>query len=352
MVTPVKVKDELEAKRREAVLLIEEHGSPSKAAIASGIPRQTIISRVMAAQAHNRAEPAVPEPAIELPTFPDENLPIEQIIGYMSNSFVKRWESHKAHTWFTVKVKDKKPIGILWMGDPHLDDNGCNWPVLQKHIEICNKTPGIWTSNIGDTTNNWSGRLVHLYSKQDTSLKTAQRLAAWFMLEAGLKWLVFLIGNHDAWGDGAGVLAQMAKRYGTQQLVCHDWEARFILEFPNAAQFRIHAAHNFKGHSQWNPMHGPMKAAMLGQEAHLLVCGDKHNWGVFRFENAERNLTQTLLRVRGYKFLDDHTRHLGIQEQQDGCSILTIFDPSNPGSVLAFDDIEQGAEYLTWLRSK
>lgn len=332
----------------EAIAAFNKYGTKTEAAKALGIPVTTLKSRID--EANNRGL-AVKEPAIEFPVFPDDDIPVDQLIDHMSKRFTLRQKSHQAHTWFTVKVKDPKPIGVLWIGDPHLDDNGCNWPQLKADIEICKNTPGMFAGNIGDTTNNWAGRLVHLYAKQDSSLKTAQKLAAWFMLD-GPPWLVWLIGNHDAWGDGAGVLAQMAKRFGTQKIVCHDWEARFVLEFPKGQQFRVHAAHNMKGHSMWNPLHGPLKQSMLGAEAHLFVCGDKHNWGVFRYENAERGLTQTLLRVRGYKFLNDHTRHLGITEQQSGCSILTIFDPARPGVVQAHEDIEQGAEYLTWLRNR
>jgi hypothetical protein len=339
-----------EEQAKEAIAAFQKYGTKTEAAKALGIPVTTFRSRLE--EATRRGVSVPKEPVIEYPVFPDDDIPISDIIGHLSKRFEKRQASHNAHTWFTVKVKDRKPIGVLFFGDPHLDDNGANWPVLTRHTDLCRNVDGLYGANIGDTTNNWAGRLVHLYSKQDTSLKTAQKLAAWFMLDSGVKWLVWLIGNHDAWNDGAGVLAQMGKRFGTQQIVCHDWEARFILQFPGGEQFRVHAAHDFKGHSMWNPMHGPLKMSKLGAEADLFVCGDKHNWGIFRYENAERGLTQTMLRVRGYKFLDDYTRHLGITEQQGGCSILTIFDPAKPGVVQAYDNIEQGAEYLTWLRSR
>ena len=219
------------------------------------------------------------KPDIELPDFPASDLPIGRIIDSMKERTTLRRASYEAHTWFPVKVNDKKPIGIMWFGDPHIDDDGCDWTLLSKHIELC-KQPGVYGVNIGDTTNNWAGRLVKKYADQETSAKTASRLAEWLMLDAGIRWLVFLLGNHDAWGDGSAILAQMAKRHGTQKLVLHDWEARFSLNFPNGEKVNIWAAHDFPGDSMWNPLHGPVKAARFGPDVHLLVCGHKHNWGI------------------------------------------------------------------------
>lgn len=335
--------------------LQDGHGAAREAARRLGISESTLRRRRMLAARRGleagRRTPVyeAPKSAIEYPDFPDEDVSPEQIIDHLTKRFEKRHASHKAHTWFKVKVKDKKPIGVLWYGDPHLDDNGTNWPVLRRHVDYCKNVDGLYGANIGDTTNNWQGRLVAQYAKQDTSLKTAQKLAAWFMLESGVKWLVWLLGNHDAWGDGSGVLAQMAKRFGTQEVIMHDWEARFSLAFPNGHEFRVWASHDFKGHSMWNPLHGPLRAAKFGKDADLLVAGHKHNWGIFTYENADRGIKQTMIRTRGFKMDDDYARRIGIQEQEGGCSILTIFDPIQK-DILAFDNIELGVKVLQSMR--
>lgn len=329
---------------QEAVDALSQHGSIMGAAKALGIPRSTFDNRVRRAR-----EAGIGADEVELPQFPDEDIPVEKLIEMAERRFEARKASFDAHTWFEVKVNTDKPIGILWFGDPHVDDNGCNWAVLKRHCELCRDTEGLYGANIGDTTNNWAGRLQALYAKQDASVKTARKLAEWFMLDSGVPWIVWLLGNHDLWSDGAAILQQMAKRYKTAKIPLHEWEARFQLVFQGGARFRINAAHDFKGHSQWNPLHGPMKAGMMGQDADLLICGHKHNWGIYRFENAQRGLRQTFIRLRGYKYMDEYARQLGIVEQETGSGILTIFDPRN-GGLLAFDDVETGVEYLNWLR--
>jgi hypothetical protein len=326
-------------------------GNITEAALSMGLHRATYQNYLKRAKLKNLLVENVKEETVQLPDFPQDDLPIESIIDHLSSRYKLKEASYGAHTWFPVKIKDTKPIGILWFGDPHVDDGGCNWPELRRHTELCAATEGLYGANIGDTTNNWSGRLVRLYANQDTSVKTARRLAEWFMLKSGVKWLIWLLGNHDAWGDGSEILARMGSQFGTQQVVMHDWEARFRLVFRNGWEPRIFAAHNFAGNSQWNPLHGPMKEGQMGADANLYVAGHLHNWATFQFENAARQTFQTFVRVRGYKRFDDYARRIGKHEQASGSSIMTIFNQKTR-SIEVFVDIERGAEYLTWLRGR
>ena len=70
-----------------------------------------------------------------------------------------------------IKIKSNKPIGVAFVGDPHVDNNGCNWPLLRRDIAIMRDTPGMFAVNIGDVTDNWAGRLVRLYADQEMSKK-------------------------------------------------------------------------------------------------------------------------------------------------------------------------------------
>jgi hypothetical protein len=322
-------------------------GNISAAAKAVGVKRSTIRNMI------KRYKPPADD-ALEFPEFPPEYLPIDRLIDRLKEQSSIKKASFDAHTWFPVKVKDDLPIGIMWFGDPHVDDNGCDWNLLSRHVELCHQ-PGVYGVNIGDTTNNWFGRLASKYANQDTSVSTARRLAAWFMLESGVKWLLTLVGNHDGWGDGAAILAEMAKRHGTQKVVLHDWEARFSLNFSNGTVINVWAAHDFPGDSQWNPLHGPVKAARFGPDVDLLVCGHKHNWGISQWELADKGTSPVMIRTRGYKFNDDYARRIGKQDQKAGSSIFTVIDPNGPtreSRIIPFVDVERGVEYLQWLREK
>jgi hypothetical protein len=331
----------------------KKHGSIKAASEATGIGRQALRLGVQVAQ--QRGLDKDDEDVLVLPDFPADDVPIDRLLDLAEERAQLRMQSHEAHTWFGVKVKEDKPIGILWFGDPHVDDNGCDWKLLRRHAHLCKTTEGLYGANIGDTTNNWAGRLAALYAKQDTSLKTARRFAEWFMLESGIKWLLWLIGNHDQWGDGAEILARMASKHRTQKIVCHDWEARFVLQFKNGCEIKVNASHDHSGHSMWNPLHGQVKAAKQGPAIDLIVAGHRHNWAVSQWEMADQGNIPVMIRVKGYKTFDDYARKLGHYEQKEGAAILTIIDPratSRAGRVTAYADVENGVEYLRWLRSK
>lgn len=330
----------------------QQGGSPSavvETARRQGLKRSTVNNRLGAAARRGITANTNPSPdVVQMPDFPDEDLSTEELIAHMKRRFLKKKASHDAHTWFPIKVKDNLPFALVFFGDPHVDDNGCNWPELERHINVC-QAPGVYGVNVGDSTNNWTGRLMRLYAQQSTSVQDARKLVQWLMLESGVKWLVWILGNHDTWNDGAEILVQMGKRYGTKKLICHDWEARFCLEFKNGWSPRIFVAHNFKGVSMWNPAHGPMREGQMGEVADVYVCGDLHQSIDVGFENAARGVFQRFIRVRGFKFMDEHARRLGYKEQQEGCSAMVIFDPQRQ-TIQTFMDVEEGGRYLQWKR--
>jgi hypothetical protein len=154
-------------------------GSLKAASEATGMSRHAIRHAVEACRARGLD---AAKSNLEFPDFPADDVPIDKLLDMAEERSRLRKASYDAHAWFPVKVKDDRPIGILWFGDPHLDDGGCDWGLLRRHAHLCKTTPGLYGANIGDTTNNWAGRLAALYAKQDASVKTASRYASWFLL--------------------------------------------------------------------------------------------------------------------------------------------------------------------------
>jgi transcriptional regulator with XRE-family HTH domain len=139
----------------------------------------------------------------------DDDVPIEDLINDRKERF-KRLDGKKTrrHTR-KVQVKIPGPVAITHFGDPHVDDDGCNWPELLRTVEVVSKTEGMFAGNIGDTTNNWVGRLQRLWGHQSTTVDEAIRLAHW--LFHSVPWMYCVLGNHDKWNHGAQLL-----RYLTQ----------------------------------------------------------------------------------------------------------------------------------------
>lgn len=284
-----------------------------------------------------------------LPDFPDDDIPVTSIIDLMCNRFEKRTAHREAKKWFKIEMPSDDPFAVMWWGDPHLDSNGCNWPLLKRHVELA-KSPGVYSVNMGDTLDNWphGSRLIRLYAHSDTSVETARKLAKWFMHAAGVQWLLWILGNHDTWEGHAPT--SWLKEVAGKTISLNENGAQFVLSCPSH-DFKVHAAHDFPGHSQFNPLHGGKRKAMSGEAADIYVCGHRHNWALHREEHPERGFTYSIIRARGYKYIDEHADALGLEGQAHGASILTVFDPKN-GRHYNFEHPEDGVLFLQALKKR
>lgn len=341
MPEPIKVLTPAEIQRRHAVLA----ASPSiaKAAAALGMGTTTLRHFI---KRHGAGPKSIP---MELPVFPDEGMEAEQILDHLEKKFSKAWDLHQAKHWFPIKVREKRPVAITWFGDPHLGSDGCNVALLRRDVKIVGQTEGMYGANLGDTTDNWGGRLTRLYAENDMSRPTERKLATWFL--DSVPWVLWLEGNHDHM-DGAFTAHMRAINANHVPMI--DWRARFRLVFPNGREVRIDAAHDHKGHSLWNELHGQDRASLIDEHADLFMAGHRHDWAIKQKELPTGRVA-TLARARGYKFVDDFATKHGFHQKHNGASIVTVIDPEPRSAcelVRAFADVEEGADYLAFKRRK
>jgi len=321
--------------------LLDSYGSIRKASAALGIPKSTLTDWVRKYREEKNEEDA----------RNDEygDLSIRERLEFDRRRFLARAKKKDDAKWFGVRVKEDLPYGVLWFGDPHLDDNYCNLDLLLRHVDIAQEDY-IYGGNIGDTTNNWQGRMARLWANQDTSQKTAKERAEWFMFESGVNWLVWLIGNHDAWGDDG----DFYHRLGAKRVPVIDWRAQFVLQHPSGNDVRVDAAHGRKGRSDWNELHGLVRAAKREEEADLYLSGHTHNFGMEQLEIAERGFCAWLCQIRGYKWYDTWAWQNGFFNGRHGAAILSIIDPNETDKsrrITCFSDVERGMDYLGFLRN-
>jgi hypothetical protein len=247
-----------------------------------------------------------------------------------------------------------EPIGLAVLGDPHLDNEGCDWARLYQDVEILRNTAGVVTSTVGDVHDNWIGRLGRLYSCSSATASEGWRASQWLLEE--LQWLAIVGGNHDAWSHGPGVdpLRLLSDKFGVR---CYDPdELRLTLQWrdrPDLEPIIWVLRHDFKGRSWFHATHGPHKEAMLDGEAHILTCGHVHTWAYLQTEQRRSRITHAI-RVRGYKRADSYAKTKGFYEQQHGYSCLIVIDPEleDPNRVQVFFDLERGCRFLEWRRAE
>lgn len=322
----------------------EELDSEQKVADLLGISKSGVNRRLKAGRSR-----AATVSGIDFPEIADKTVSRRDMVDTMITRFNQFTEHEDSKKWMPFKVKDDGPIAINWFGDPHVDDNGCNWPQLDADLKIVADTPHMYGANIGDSHNNWVGRLMKLYGDQDTSRETARELVKYLLEDAGVDWLIWIMGNHDIWNDGVA----LQKAMGAHIVPMHEWQAQFRLVFPNKREVRIWACHNFPGNSMWNTLHSAQKSAHMKDWAHLYIQGHTHNWALHQEESASRGFIYWLARARGYKYYDDHAEKMGHFPQKYGASIVSVINPkaeTDVGLIHCFADVGEGAEYLKWLR--
>jgi len=326
--------------------LSDTEGNITQAADHLGVTRSTIKKFMVRWESD---EPVGPE----LPPLPEGDLPVEELIDIACRRFANNDLRERAKKWRTIKMPTDDPFALAWVGDPHVDNDGCNWPRLRHDLTVIAATDGIYGCNIGDTHDNWVGRLMRLAAESSTTKENAFRLAEWMLVDSGVNWLVWLLGNHDLWNEGHHVFKQLIRK--PRSIILEDWGAQFQIETPNKQVFRVWAAHNFSGHSLYNSLHGQQRTAHFQAEADLYIAGHTHNWALHQEESASRGFVYWLARARGYKFIDDHASRLGLDSQQEGATILSVFDPNAhapAARVQCFADLDTGADYLKFLRAR
>jgi hypothetical protein len=290
--------------------------------------------------------------AVEFPVLPDGKVDIGELIARRKQAFTRRDEFAEARKLIPIKVRSNEPVGVVLIGDPHVDDDGTDLGRLQHDMDVIKSTPGLYAGCIGDLQNNWVGRLARLYGSQETTTSQAWQLVEWFVHELRKDWLFMVQGNHDHWSGAGDPLRWIQRQAGVQ--LTGDHAVRLALRFPNGAEVRIAARHDWPGHSMWNPSHGQLKAANLTHHDHIIVSGHKHTGGYQLLRIPVSGMLAHCLQLGSYKVHDEYAETLGLPARQIAPSATAIIDPSasEVGQVRIEHDIEAAADYLTWLRKR
>jgi hypothetical protein len=288
------------------------------------------------------------------PQIPDGDVPVDELIEKLERNYARRSAHVAAKKWMRFALREDGPYMLAVVGDPHLDDPGCNWPLLRRDVELMRR-PHTHAVCLGDVTNNWSGRLVRLYAEQETTRSQAWKLSEWFF--RAVPWLVIVAGNHDMWSSSHGSgdpLDWMARGHAVKE----DWLAQFEVSTPDGHVVRVDARHDFKGSSIYNPVHGLMRAQKFGDgSADILVAGHQHHAEIYCGQDPGKSSRPFwLVRARGYKHIDAFADQHQYESQASwhGSTVGIVVDPSRPvgAQVHAYTDLAEAAEILQFKRAR
>lgn len=295
-----------------------------------------------------------------MPKFPPGDIPYSDKREMQGRSFEARKNSWAAHTWFEIKHEDDLPVGYAFVGDPHGDDDGHHVKQFDKDMKALASTEGVYAVNMGDLVNNWptGGKLSSKYGDQSMSRKDGVEFIRWHLLHTSVPWRLLLLGNHDEFDPVMQELIREIVR--AENIIVHKWDARFVLAFPNGRRCYVKAAHNYKGHSWFHELHGNIRSFM-DSPAHIVAAAHHHDWGYYAHEapnlahlmNPGLPFVAHLLRVRGYKHMDQWALTKDYPDYQEGATALAIVDPlaDTGAKFVEIDmDLHRGLERLARLR--
>lgn len=282
----------------------------------------------------------------EFPVIPKATPTYEELKTRQKSNFTRLQANREASRLINVKLKIDGPYGIMPLGDPHLDNPGTDWPTLDRYVKIIKTTEGMFGTNIGDSTDNWVGRMARLYAESSVSRAEALILLEGFLNE--VRWLFVDRGNHDVWSGADDLVGWFSRGMG----VHYKWEgSRVQLTSPNGAHIVINSRHDFPGRSQFHPTHGPLKAATVdGHGDDIYTAGHIHHGG-YMLRVGPTGKKSHILRLSSFKVYDGYKDQHGWLDGHLPAAVF-IIDPNCPPEtrVKFFDCPEFGADYLRFLR--
>ena len=290
-------------------------------------------------------------PPFHIDSLPDDEPSADELIQRALDTWRRKKIHHDASSIIPVQCKESGPFGIAFVGDPHIDDMGCNWEALLHDLKMMREANMLGIC-VGDITNNWVGRLMKKYADQETTRKQAIKLIEWFFKGCGVHWLAIIGGNHDIWNTDGGDVNQFMFRQEAGVYKNHG--VRLKIQMPNNINFKVNCRHDYTGHSQWNEAHAMSKAARFGDDD-VYVAGHRHNSAYQMIKRHETGRIAHAVRVSGYKEIDDFAEQKGFRDHTIFRSMVFIVDPTQTDPLRFCKpvfDMEEAKEEILWKKKK
>jgi len=296
-------------------------------------------------------QPMQPDFELDLPGGVQNSINIDKLIQRRISEYETKKQAFDREKLIPVNVKMDGPIGLGFMGDPHVDDDGTDLAELFGHVDLFDgRNEGLYAGCIGDAANNWVGGLARLWSEQSTSAAEARAIVTEFLTR--VRWLFYIHGNHDVWNGGNNLINAIL---GNGAAIKKESKVRMKLQFPNGRDLKIYAVHGFQGKSMWSEVYGAAKKAQLDGTHDIYVAGHIHTSGYAHGWHEGNEKMWHAMQVASYKKIDRYAEELNLEPKDLYNCPVALIDPYATSDInfirWEFDPYE-GAERLKWMRQR
>ena len=240
-----------------------------------------------------------------------------------------------------------EPYRLKVFGDPHLDADGCNFELFEKHWLEMDNEKRIYGVCVGDWFNNWLKALAHLWKKETTDPDESWLCLEYLMDERGDCLIAACSGNHDDWTHGpADPVDLLMKKYG---VIYRKGAVRVAINHEGCEPMFWSIRHKWRGTSMYSAAHWGVRAVREGWGDDLMVGGHIH-------QDDQRMIVQPdgmihhVCQVSAFKEFDEFADVHGLNGQKISPVWDYVIDPrmprKNPDRIKVFWDSDMAQKYL------
>lgn len=244
-----------------------------------------------------------------------------------------------------------RPFRLKIFGDPHLDSDGCNYELFERHWLDMDAANGVYGVCVGDWFNNWLRALGHLWKKETVAPSDAWLCLEYLMEERGDALIAACSGNHDDWTHGpADPVDLLMKKYG---VIYREGAVRPLLMFDGLPPIILAIRHKWRGKSMYSAGHWGVSYANVNWRDHIMIGGHIHQDDPRLVQRADGTWCH-VCQVSTFKEFDDFPDIQGFTGTKISPVWDLVIDPrkadSDPDKVKIFWTPEDAAGYLEFLR--
>ena len=331
---------------KKRVAIWEECGrNTSAAARMLGMPRQTLQSTIN--EAGRRG-------VIDESELRDPNVPTaDDYLAARTRKVAAFQKKKRKGDWRKPVVLNLpgQPFRLKLLGDPHLDADGCNFELFEKHWLDMDPANGVYGICVGDWFNNWLKALGHLWREESTHPSDAWLCLEYLMEQRGDALLAACSGNHDDWTHGpVDPVDLLMKKYG---VLYRKGAIRMLVNCEGCAPMFWSIRHKWRGQSMYSAAHGMVRASRAGWSDTLMVGGHIHQ-DEPRLISMPDGQKLHVCQLSAFKEFDEFADIHGFNGPKITPAWDLVIDPRLPDTsadkIKIFWDSEMAAKYLAAIR--
>ena len=240
-----------------------------------------------------------------------------------------------------------EPYRLKIFGDPHLDADGANFELFERHWLEMSAQDRVYGICVGDFFNNWLRALGHLWKEETSRPSDAWACFEYLMQERGDALIAACSGNHDDWTHGpVDPIDQIMKRYG---VLYRKGAIRVMVDHAGCDPMFWAIRHKWQGKSMYSAGHWGVRANREGWRDALLVGGHIHQDDT-RLVRHTDGFVSHVCQVSTFKEYDDYVDVHGFNGQRispvGDLGVQPQRSESDPDRIKVFWDGEAAAAYL------